>query len=94
MFDLVLLDLTTPKLNGWDAFERMTAVNPFVPIIIITARNDQHENAAQAGASALMEKPIFVPLLFQTIERILAESLDHRVERMAAHRTLMVPSLG
>src|SRR2546430_12842462 len=36
--DLVLLDLNVPGRGGWDVFERITALNPFLPIIIISAR--------------------------------------------------------
>ena len=32
-----------PITSGWDVFERITAIHPFLPIIIITARPDQYE---------------------------------------------------
>src|SRR5262245_47952125 len=31
--DLVILDLNMPVKNGWDTFERLTAVYPLVPVI-------------------------------------------------------------
>ncbi len=39
---LVLLDLNLAGENGWDVFERLTRSNPILPIVIITARSDQH----------------------------------------------------
>ena len=53
--DLVLLDLNVPVKGGWDVFERITALNPLLPIIIITARSEQYELAATAGASRCAE---------------------------------------
>src|ERR1700720_2925536 len=35
--DVVLLDLNMPVKNGWDTFERLTALNPYLPVIVITA---------------------------------------------------------
>ena len=55
---LVLLDLNMPVKGGWDTFERLMAINPLLPVIIITARPDQQSLAAAAGAGALMEKPL------------------------------------
>src|SRR5262245_25408233 len=56
--DLLLLDLNLPVKNGWEMFEQITAENPMLPIIIITARPNQLFPALAAGAGALMEKPL------------------------------------
>lgn len=83
--DLVLLDLNMPVKNGWDTFERITSVNPSLPIILITARPDQHRLAVAAGASALMEKPLNLPVLLTTIKELLAEPTARRWRRVAGH---------
>ena len=88
--DVVLLDLNMPVKNGWDTFERLTALNPYLAIILITARLDQRELAAVAGASAIMEKPLDVPLLVRTINQLVEESLETRLERIAAQRPLVL----
>jgi CheY-like chemotaxis protein len=92
--DLVLLDLHMPVKNGWDTFERLTALNPYLAIILITSRLNQREMAAVAGASALMEKPLNVPLLIQTINRLVEEPIEVRLERIAAHRPLVLSDEG
>ena len=56
--DLVLLDLNMPVKNGWDTFERLTAENPLLPIIVITARPNQLFTALGSGVGALLEKPL------------------------------------
>lgn len=81
--NLVLLDLQMPNKSGWDAFERVTATNPLVPVIIITGRQNQQELAAGAGVGTLMQKPLDVPALLQTIAKLLAESAETRLKRLA-----------
>jgi DNA-binding response OmpR family regulator len=81
--DLVLLDLNLPVKNGWDTFERLTARNPLIPVIIITARPNQIFPALAAGAGALMEKPLDFPKLLETISDLLHESPEIRLARIA-----------
>ena len=80
--DLLLLDLNLPAKSGWDLFERFTAINLLLPIIIITGREDQHRVARAAGVGALMEKPLDVPWLLQTIKSLLSEPAGTRLERL------------
>ena len=81
--DLVLLDLNMPVKSGWDTFERLTAANPLLPIIIITARPNQLFSALASGVGALMEKPLDFPTLLETIRTLLAEPAEKRLARIA-----------
>jgi CheY-like chemotaxis protein len=80
--DLVLLDLNMPDRDGWDAFDLMYSTHPSVPVIVITALSRQHERAVELGVDALMEKPLNIPLLLETIRDYLAESETERVYRL------------
>ena len=86
LIDLVLLDLNLPFISGWDTFGRFTSFNPFIPIVIITGRQNQHELAVAAGISALMEKPLDVPQLLLTISELLAEDAEAHLKRMMGLR--------
>jgi CheY-like chemotaxis protein len=88
--DLVLLDINLPVTSGWEVFEKITAVSPFLPIIIITARPDQYEFAAAAGASAIMEKPLSIPVLIESIDRLVHEGFERRVRRILKNRPLVL----
>src|SRR5216117_1689385 len=81
--DLVLLDLNMPGQSGWDTFERLTAEDPLIPVIIITARSNQLFAALASGVGALLEKPLDFPKLLQTISNLLAEPAESRLARMA-----------
>jgi len=71
--DLLILDLNMPIKNGWDTLEWLVKIDPVLPVVIITGRSDQRALAETAGADALMEKPLDVPLLLQTIRELMAE---------------------
>ena len=85
--DLVLLDLNMPVKSGWDTFEQLTREHPILPIIIITARPNQAFTALSAGAGALLEKPMDIPTLLQTIERLRAEPNERRLARLVGKDT-------
>ena len=80
--DLVLLDLNMPVKNGWDTFEHLTHEHPLIPIIIATARPNQLFTALGSGAGALVEKPMDIPTLLRTMEKLLAESAEQRLARL------------
>lgn len=82
-FDLVLLDLKMPGMDGWNTFEHLTSKNPLVPFIIITARPNQNFIAQAAGIGALMEKPLDLEQLCLTIRELLDEPDDIRLARVA-----------
>src|SRR5881394_3072549 len=65
--DLLILELNMPVKNAWATLERLVGINPLLPVVIITGRSNQRALAETAGADALMEKPLDVPLLLQTI---------------------------
>gem|GEM_PF-3240169 len=71
--DLILLDINMPDINGWQTFQIMSQIYPFVPVIIITARPGQARRAAELGIEVLLEKPLHIPTLLQTVRRILAQ---------------------
>lgn len=85
--DLVLLDLNLPDGGGWEMFGAFTAVNPCLPVMIITGRQHQAELAMQIGVGAFMEKPLDVPLLLETIADLIAEEPQAHLQRlMGANR--------
>jgi PAS domain S-box-containing protein len=60
--DLILCDVMMPGINGFQLTQRLRADNSlgFIPIILITARNDANDKvrALEAGADDFMVKPI------------------------------------
>ena len=83
--DLLLLDIGLPVRNGWDAFERITNEAPALPIIIITGQANQHDMTVAAGVGALMEKPLDVNQLLNTMQELLVEPVESRLLRLCGH---------
>ncbi len=76
-FDLVLMDLRMPRMDGLTAIRRIRArrdAKADLPIIVITADNTANMRAdcVAAGANDIIEKPISMPVLFDAISRIIA----------------------
>jgi CheY-like chemotaxis protein len=86
--DLVLLDLNMPVVNGWDALDQIKEINPFLPVIVITARPNQHHAATRAGVAAVLEKPFALPVLLDLMGRTVAETVEARRKRLANRETL------
>src|SRR5664279_1354006 len=82
-FDLLLLDVSLPDISGWEVFGTLTSINPFLPIIIITGKDEQHDLAVLGGVGALIEKPLDVPRLLETVKELLAESPEVHLQRLA-----------
>ena len=61
--------------------ERLVGINPLLPVVIITGRSNQRAQAEAAGADALMEKPLDVPLLLETIRELVSEPMESRAQR-------------
>lgn len=85
--DLALLDLNMPVKNGWDTFEQLTREHPLVPVVVITARPNQLFTAISAGAGALLEKPMDIPVLLATMRKLLSETAEQRLARLAGEET-------
>jgi len=77
-FDLVLLDLNMPGINGWETLEKLDAkkLAPPPPVIIITARPNQQAAGREAGVEAVLEKPLDFPRLIQTVNQVLAKAVN------------------
>ncbi len=71
-FDLVLLDLMLPKLDGIEVCRRLRTVRPALPILMLTARGAEEEKVKglQAGADDYVTKPFGVRELLARVEAL------------------------
>ncbi len=72
--DVVLLDLDLGRENGWDTFDRLKGLRPHLPVIVMTARPEQHAAQAEPVAAVMMEKPLDVPTLVRMLNTLAAEA--------------------
>jgi DNA-binding response OmpR family regulator len=72
-YDLILLDVMLPKLNGIGLCQRLRSQSYCVPILIVTARDTSIDKVTglDAGADDYMVKPLDLPELLARIRALL-----------------------
>lgn len=79
-FGLVLLDIMMPRKSGYDVCREIRAVNPAIPIIILTAKGEEIDKVVglQLGADDYVTKPFGVHELLARIAAVLRRSQPGR----------------
>jgi DNA-binding response OmpR family regulator len=75
-FDLVILDLGLPAMDGFDVLRELRRVNAHVPVVILTARENIRDTIAglEGGADDYITKPFrFQELLARVRVRLRSE---------------------
>ena len=77
-FDLVLLDVMMPNMDGWDTLKaiRKNPKTEYVPVIMITAVSEDQKvvSGLKIGADDYIVKPFILPNLLARIEAVLRRS--------------------
>jgi DNA-binding NtrC family response regulator len=80
--DVVLLDYALPEGDGLDLLRKLKALDPSVPMILLTAHAsiDLAVQAVKDGAENFLTKPVELPALLVMVERLLE---GRRLRRMS-----------
>jgi two-component system, OmpR family, KDP operon response regulator KdpE len=78
-FDLVLLDINMPGINGIDACRRIRGISPHAGIVMITVRDleDDKVRALEAGADDYVTKPFKLRELTARLRAVLRRTRVH-----------------
>ena len=75
--DMILMDLSLPRMDGWEAARRLKADATLarIPVIALSAHamRSHEERARASGCDDFLTKPIDETLLFATIARYLGD---------------------
>ena len=86
LYDLVLLDVALPGMDGLEALRRIRAAGHTVPVVMISghASAEQVVSALREGAIDFMDKPLALERVLVTVNNALARA--RLAERLAAER--------
>jgi DNA-binding response OmpR family regulator len=84
-FDLILLDVMLPKMNGFDVCKKVRAEGVKIPIILLTAKGEEIDKVLglELGADDYVTKPFGLRELLARIKAVIrrsAESLPDQIE--------------
>jgi DNA-binding response OmpR family regulator len=73
-FDLVLLDVMMPVLDGWSVLEALKDDPTAPPVLVVSAKTAQQdrERALSLGATAYITKPFDIDSLVAKLHEVLA----------------------
>jgi DNA-binding response OmpR family regulator len=79
-YDLIVLDVMLPGLNGLDVCKRIRAYNHFLPILILTAKSEELDKITglELGADDYMTKPFSVGELIARVKSILRRTKNEK----------------
>ena len=68
-FDVTLMDIVMPEMNGVEAFKKIREMEPGAPVFLMTAYSDEEliETARTAGINDIINKPIRIDQLMMLI---------------------------
>ena len=76
--DLILMDMSLPVLDGWEATRRLKAApaTQHIPVIALTAHamSSDRDKALEAGCDDYDTKPVELPRLLGKIEALLSRA--------------------
>ena len=72
-FDLVILDVMLPGINGFDVAAELRRAGQFVPVLMLTARGRPEDvlRGFQSGADDYLPKPFELPILIARVQGLL-----------------------
>ena len=91
-FDLVLLDVMMPNMDGWDTLKaiRKKKETEFLPVIMLTAVNEDQKivSGLKIGADDYIVKPFILPNLLARIEAVLRRSNWQKESQVKNEKTI------
>lgn len=70
--DLILMDLKMPKMDGFEAIQKLKSdpATKDIPVLVLSAQAMEEDalHAMSAGASGFLSKPIDIPTFIETVK--------------------------
>lgn len=98
-YDVIIMDVKMPKLDGMEALEKIQSINPDIPIVIISGHGniDTAVEAVKKGAFDFIQKPMDLNRLLITIRNAMDKSsliVEKKVLQRKVAKTQAVTIVG
>lgn len=79
-YDVIVLDVMLPELNGYTVCERLREIGIWTPILMLTAKNGEHDEAEalDTGADDFLSKPFSFVVLLARLRALLRRGTRER----------------
>ncbi|MDE3138643.1 MAG: response regulator transcription factor, partial [Acidobacteriota bacterium] len=93
-YDVVILDLMLPALNGFDVCRRIRQEGVWSPVLILTAKTGEYDEieSLDMGADDFITKPVSYPVLLARLRALLRRDLRERPTQLRAGDLIMDPA--
>ncbi len=94
-FDITLMDIVMPEMNGVDAFKKIKEIQPEASIILMTAYSDEEliRTAMDEGVTLIIQKPIRIDMLIKLINETAGNQPILVVDDNSIYETLKSPGM-
>lgn len=91
-FDLIILDIMLPGINGWQILEKIRHVNDQIPIMFLTAKDGVGDRVRglESGADDYLSKPFAFTELLARIRNLLRRTKDNHIEEVIVISDLVI----
>jgi two-component system nitrogen regulation response regulator NtrX len=95
-FDLILLDVWLPKMDGLETLSRIRALDPEVPVVVISGHGNIETavKAVRMGAQDFVEKPLALEKILLVVRNALRqrrlEAENRALKEKVEHRWVMI----
>jgi two-component system OmpR family response regulator len=93
-FDVIVLDIMLPGLNGYEVLRRMRAKDVWTPVLMLTAKDGEYDqtDAFDLGADDYMTKPFSFIVLVARLRALVRRSAPQRPAILTAGSLTLDPS--
>ena len=91
-YDIVLLDVMMPKMNGYDVCKNIRKTKPDLPVLLLTAKGtiDDKTQGFDCGADDYLVKPFDIQEVLLRVRALLRRNSDANKEQLLKNEILKV----
>ncbi|HEX5144053.1 MAG TPA: response regulator transcription factor [Mycobacterium sp.] len=93
-FDVVVLDIMLPELNGYEVLRRIRAAHVWTPVMMLTAKDGEYDqtDAFELGADDYLIKPFSFKILVARLRALIRRGAPERPVVLTAGSLSLDPS--